>query len=76
MKTQIIQDHNGIPTGVFIPIKDWEKMKFLYPEIESINDKISQSEKNFIDKRLNEYLKNPEIASDFDEFMQELEQDL
>ena len=76
MKTQIIQDHNGIPTGVFIPIKDWEKMKFLYPDIESINDKISQSEKNFIDKRLNEYLKNPEIASDFDEFMQELEQDL
>lgn len=76
MKTQIIQDHNGIPTGVFIPIKDWEKMKFLYPEIESINDKISQSEKDFIDKRLNEYLKNPEIASDFDEFMQELEQDL
>ncbi len=76
MKTQIIQDHNGIPTGVFIPIKDWEKMKFLYPDIESINDKISQSEKDFIDKRLNEYLKNPEIASDFDEFMQELEQDL
>ena len=76
MKTQIIQDHNGITTGVFIPIKDWEKMKFLYPEIESINDKISQSEKDFIDKRLNEYLKNPEIASDFDEFMQELEQDL
>ena len=51
-------------------------MKFLYPDIESINDKISQSEKDFIDKRLNEYLKNPEIASDFDEFMQELEQDL
>ena len=76
MKTQIIQDHNGIPTGVFIPIKDWEKMKFLYPEIESINDKISQSEKDFIDKRLNEYLNNPEIASDFDEFMQQLEQDL
>lgn len=76
MKTQIIQDHNGIPTGVFIPIKDWEKMKFLYPDIESINDKISQSEKDFIDNRLNEYLKNPEIASDFDEFMQELEQDL
>lgn len=76
MKTQIIQDHNGIPTGVFIPIKDWEKMKYLYPDLESIYEKNSKSEKDFIDNRLDEYLKNPENASDFDEFMQELEQDL
>lgn len=76
MKTQIIQDHNGIPTGVFIPIKDWEKMKYLYPDLESIYEKNSKSEKDFIDNRLDEYLKNPENASDFDEFMKELEQDL
>jgi hypothetical protein len=27
MKSQIIQDYNGLPTGVFIPIKDWENIK-------------------------------------------------
>ena len=35
MKTQIIQDHNGLPTGVFIPIEDWEIIKNEYPNIES-----------------------------------------
>jgi hypothetical protein len=27
MKAQIIQDNNGLPTGVFIPIEDWENIK-------------------------------------------------
>ncbi|HBS86551.1 MAG: hypothetical protein A2W91_20235 [Bacteroidetes bacterium GWF2_38_335] len=27
MNLQYIQDSSGKPTGVFIPIKDWEKLK-------------------------------------------------
>jgi hypothetical protein len=27
MKTQIIKDINGKPSGVFIPIEDWENIK-------------------------------------------------
>ncbi len=52
MKTQIIQDHNGIPTGVFIPIEDWERIKELYPNIEHdnlpeiVNDNFSEEELN------------------------------
>lgn len=34
MKTQIIEDRNGMPTGVFIPIEDWENIKRKYPEID------------------------------------------
>lgn len=34
MKPQVIQDHNGNPTGVFIPIKEWEEIKKQYPGIE------------------------------------------
>ena len=27
MQIQYIADHNGKPSGVFIPIKEWEKLK-------------------------------------------------
>ena len=26
MKTQIIKDYKGLPTGVFIPIENWENI--------------------------------------------------
>lgn len=51
--------HNGIE-GVFIPIEDWEEMKAVYPEIESLNDNLQQWEKDFIDERLDAISKNPE----------------
>jgi hypothetical protein len=43
----------------------------------SDNDvQISKETQNLLDKRLDNYLKNPEKVSDFDEFMQEMENDL
>jgi hypothetical protein len=72
MRTQVIQDHNGIPTGVFIPIKDWEKMKTQYPEIEFLDEDIPQWEKDFIDKRLEAIAKNPERLQPIETLLEEL----
>ena len=54
MKTQIIQDHNGVPTGVFIPIKEWEKLKEQYPDIDK-NDtfKLSDEQKQILESQNN-----------------------
>ena len=35
MSLQIIQGGNGKPTGVFIPIKDWEIMKEQYQNLQA-----------------------------------------
>jgi len=37
---------------------------------------ISEQTRRMLDIRLNEYLKNPEDVSDFDEFMEELENEI
>lgn len=58
MKTQIIQDHNGLPAGVFIPIEDWENLKKNYPNIEKVVDDLPQWQKEILDTRLND-LGNP-----------------
>jgi hypothetical protein len=38
MGIQIIQGGNGKPTGVFIPIKDWETMKREYQNLQAWED--------------------------------------
>lgn len=45
MKTQIIKDHKGFPTGVFIPMEDWEIIKKHYPNIEKTDSFAHQQQK-------------------------------
>lgn len=33
MKLQVIQDGKGNPTGVFIPIKEWQELKKQYKDL-------------------------------------------
>jgi hypothetical protein len=39
MSLQIIQDGNGKATGVFIPIKEWNKLKKQHKILESLEEK-------------------------------------
>ncbi len=65
MKTQIIKDYQGLATGVFIPIEDWENIKKHYPNIESINQELPQWQKDILDIRLAD-LKNPDNLEPID----------
>lgn len=76
MRTQIIQDHNGLPTGVFIPIEDWENIKMKYPDIDKINQDIPQWQKDLLDKRLDDYKNNPDKFKPIDELFDALDQDI
>jgi hypothetical protein len=63
MKTQIIQDHNGLPTGVFIPIEDWDNLKKRYPDIEEISNDIPDWQKEIIDARLSDINNSDQFKS-------------
>lgn len=57
MSIQYISDSNGNPTGVFIPLNEWEKLKEQYSDIEQkINEtnvaSLTQEQKNAIDEGL------------------------
>lgn len=76
MRTQIIQDHNGLPTGVFIPIEEWENIKRKYPDIEKNNDDLPQWQKDVLDKRLDSYQNNPDNVLPLDTLFEILDQDV
>ena len=72
MRTQVIQDHNGLPTGVFIPIEDWKIIKNEYPNIESTEKELEQWEMDLIDQRLAAIEKNPEKLQPIENLFKEL----
>ncbi len=72
MKTQVIQDHNGLPTGVFIPIEDWEIIKNEYPNIEATEKELEQWEMDIIDQRLTPIEKNPGKLQPIENLFKEL----
>ncbi len=72
MKTQIINDVNGLPTGVFIPIEDWELIKKYYPNIEKVDQQLPQWQKDILDSRLAD-LDNPANLEPIDELFRVLD---
>lgn len=73
MKTQIIQGHNGLPAGVFIPIEDWENIKKKYPDIENDEDNVPQWQKDIVLRRLEAIKQNPDLLIDEEQFWKDLE---
>jgi hypothetical protein len=59
LQAQILKDQQGAPMGVFIPMKAWERVKFQYPDIESVDNDLPQWEKEFIDRRLEMAQRHP-----------------
>jgi hypothetical protein len=76
MNLQYISDGEGETTGVFIPIKEWNKLTKKYKGIEQEVNDIPQWHKNLVRERLAEYEKNPDSALDFDDSIDEIEKQL
>ena len=77
MNIQYISDNQGNKTAVVIPIADWNKLTKKYIELENeVANDIPQWHKDILDKRLQDYLKNPNDVMDFDDFSDALEKEL
>lgn len=72
MRTQIIQDYNGMLTGVFIPIEDFENIKKYYPNIEKVDEELPQWQKDILDIRLAD-LNNPDKLESISELFKALD---
>jgi hypothetical protein len=59
LQTQVLEDTQGTPMGVFIPMQVWETIKIQYPDIENCDNPLPQWEKDFIEMRLDAINQNP-----------------
>ena len=76
MRTQIIQDYNGLPTGVFIPIEEWQHLKTKYADLQNEEAQNSielpQWQKDILDIRLAD-LNNHDKLEPIDELFKVLD---
>ncbi len=72
MKLQVLQDNFGNPTGIFMPIEDWNLIKNNYPDIENLSTDLPQWEKDLIDSRLDAIAKNTERLKPIESLLKEL----
>ena len=71
MNLQYISDSEGKTTGVFIPIAEWNALKSQYNDIEEPN--IPEWQVKEVQKRMDEYRKNPDQAIDFNTALDDIE---
>jgi len=76
MNLQYISDSDGQTTGVFIPIKEWNKIREKISFTEKEFGEIPPWHKNIVQERLTEYKKNAGSALDFKSTMDEIENGL
>jgi len=77
MNLQYLHDISGNTTGVFIPIKAWNKLKEKYHDIEiEENTELHQWQKDIIDERLEIIAKGNEKFQDFETAIDEIEKEL
>ena len=73
MKLQVLQDSFGNQTGVYVPMEDWTLIKSNYSDIENLDNKVPQWEKDLTDRRLDAISNNPELLMPIQELFDELQ---
>lgn len=76
MNLQYISDSAGQTTGVYIPIKEWNRLKDKYKGIEQEEVNIPAWHINLVKERLEDYKNNPDSVLDFDIAMDNIEKEL
>ena len=76
MSLHYISDSNGKTTGVFIPIKDWKELNAKFKGLEEAELEIPSWHLEEIDKRVEDFKKNPSQVLDFDQAMNDIENQL
>ncbi|WP_138480200.1 addiction module component CHP02574 family protein [Dyadobacter bucti] len=77
MKLEYISDSQGITTGVYIPISEWNDLKSKYQEIELEEAyQIPKAHKDLVVERLENYKNDPGQALDFNSALDDIDNDL
>jgi hypothetical protein len=73
MNVQYVSDEKGQVVAVQLPIKEWERIKSKYPNIDHIDEKLPKWHKDLIDDRLDAIQNDPSRIKPISELMEELD---
>ncbi|MFD2286106.1 hypothetical protein GJU39_02070 [Pedobacter petrophilus] len=74
MSIQYLSNEDGQITAVQLSIDDWEKIKNMYPEVESIDISLPEWHQEILDSRLQSIAKNSSKIEPLSALMNEFDQ--
>ncbi len=72
MPVNYLSDNNGATIAVQISIEDWKRIKNKYPDVDDLDNDLSQWQKELIDSRLQMIADHPERLKPIKELFDEL----
>lgn len=73
MSVQYLSNEKGLVTAVQVPIKEWERIKSIYPEVDHIASPLPLWQKKMLDNRLEAIEKDASRLKPIFELMEELD---
>jgi hypothetical protein len=73
MSVQYLSNEKGRVTAVQLSIEEWEMIKVKYPDIDHLDAKLPEWQKQLLDDRLDAIEKNPELIRPMSELLDELD---
>lgn len=73
MSIQYLSNENGQVTAVQLPIEEWEKIKIIYPNIDTVDFSLPEWHKEILDNRLQAIAKNSTRIKPISALISELE---
>ncbi|WP_316809066.1 hypothetical protein [Pedobacter agri] len=74
MSIQYLSNDSGEITAVQVPIEEWEKIKNIYPDVDSIDFSLPEWHKKLIDSRLEDISKHPDKLKPITFLMNDLDE--
>ena len=76
MAVNYVSDSSGETIAVQIPISDWKKIKKKYPDVDDLDHKLPEWQKDLIDKRLKAIEEDPSALLDIKGLFEELDKEV
>ena len=73
MSVQYLSNEKGQVTAVQVPIKEWERIKSIYPEVDRLASPLPLWQKKMLDNRLETIENDPSRLRPISELMEELD---
>ena len=72
MTVQYVSDSTGRTTAVLVQIDDWNNLKRVHPDVDTLEEELPEWQKELLDKRHAALQQNPHIVTPLADFLSEL----
>jgi len=73
MTVQYVSDTTGTTTAVLVQIDDWNNLRRVHPDVDTLEEELPEWQKELLDKRHATFQQSPHLVTPLSAFLSELD---